>query len=125
MDGVFDQIDDLLTRVESGISLNSYAETLAQMKIDYKKSLEEPDQPQNYLLRDRMKDVLKKMDDYAKLWRIQEVDHFKFASSGDRRCYVQLSQSSSAFDIACMKEIVLSELRPIIDRSKTAHRDGW
>ena len=33
---VFDQLDNLLIRVESGISLNSFAESLAKIKIDYK-----------------------------------------------------------------------------------------
>jgi opacity protein-like surface antigen len=125
MKPVFSQIDDLVTRVESGISLNSYAESLAQMKIDYKKAVEDPSGQANYLLSDRMKEVITMLDIYAKLWRVQDIDNFKFLKSGDSSCYVQVTSSQAGYDIACMKRLVLERLKPLIDGSKTAHYDGW
>lgn len=125
MKPVFSQIDDLVTRVESGISLNTYAEALAQMKIDYKKAVEDPSAQTNYLLTDRMKEVIKLMDAYAKLWRIQDIDNYKFLKSGDSSCYVQVTQSQAGYEIACMKRLVLERLKPLIESSKTAFYDGW
>jgi hypothetical protein len=125
MGPVFDKIDDLLIRVESGISLNSFAESLAALKMEYNKALSSESNIDNPLRSDRMKEVLIKLDDYAKLWRMQDIDHFKYTSSGDNNCYVQLSRSRSGYDIACQKQNVLSELKPIIDNTKSAHYNGW
>ena len=125
MTNVFDKVDDLIIRVETGVSLNNFAETYAEMKIEYKKALSEPGRPTNYVLNDRMKEVFKLLDKYAELWKMQETDKFKYMKTGNRACYVEFSVYSSAYDISCEKGLVLSELKPLIEKSKSAHYNGW
>jgi hypothetical protein len=130
MDPVFSQIDDIVTRVESGISLNSYAESLAQIKIDYKKAGTSNDTSSNYLLSDRMKKVLAYMDEYARLWRVQDIDGKKFLAykptylTGDT-CAYYTKTFGTMYDIPCVKTVILEALKDTIGTAKTAHYDGW
>ncbi|MBJ6724947.1 hypothetical protein [Geomesophilobacter sediminis] len=127
---VFDQLDDLMTRVESGISLNSYAEALAQLKIDYKKALENPDTVDNPLRSDRMKVVLNHMDGYAKVWRIREIDGYgailrypDWAKQANQ-CVVNVN-GRVVYEISCLKAKMLDVLKEEVANAKSAHVNGW
>ena len=129
---VFDKIDDLITRIESGISLNSFAETLAQMKIDYKKAVTEPDRSYNPLASDRMKKVLEMLDDYARAWKIQEIDGYKnipvtaemLSKYSINSCMIR-TKFGDLYGVTCIKNIVLNDLKPNTDKAKSAHFNGW
>ncbi len=78
---VFDQLDNLLIRVESGISLNNFAESLAKMKIDYNRAVSDPSQVNNPLRDDRFKAILVALEDYAKVWKLQAVDGLRVTAT--------------------------------------------
>lgn len=127
---VFDQIDDILTRVESGISLNSYAESLAQLKIEYKKAASDPDAVYNPLLTDRMKKVLQYMDSYAQVWRVAEIDGYKAVRTppaiiSQNRCRVDTRYNGTFYEIDCLKSEIMLKLRDNISNAKSAHFNGW
>lgn len=133
MKDVFEHIDDLVTRVESGISLNSYAEDLAKMKIDFKNAkkhkYEQSFQQDNPLLNDRMKNVIKILDDYGTVWRVQEIDHYKYLQYPPSGYNVGLcsykSDYLSGYEVSCLKRQILNEIKPILEKSKSAHFNGW
>lgn len=132
MPSVFNEVDDLLTRVESGISLNSFAESLATMKINYKAAKSDPEQTNNPLLDDRMGDVIQRLDDYAKAWRLQEVEGYKATTLTSamaskysfRDCGINL-RNGTVYNLTCIKTVILNDLKPIVERAKSAHFNGW
>lgn len=129
IDPVFERIDDLLTRVESGVSLNSYAETLAQIKSEYKKAQTAEGTVYNPLLTDRMKEVMRHLDNYAQVWRFQEVDKFAYVAIGPKLSeYSQAKSCPSSkfgYSIPCIKKVITDELSDIIGKAKSAHTNGW
>lgn len=130
MEPVFKQIDDIIIRVESGISLNSYAESLAQIKIDYKKADESGSAVQNPLLSDRMKNVLMYMDDYARAWRWQEIDGKRVVQRQPTYIQNTICRASTRdygviYEIPCVKNEILSTIKNTIGTAKSAHYDGW
>lgn len=129
IDPVFERIDDLLTRVESGVSLNSYAETLAQIKSEYKKAQSDESSVYNPLLTDRMKEVMRHLDNYAQVWRMQEVDGYKMVAIGPKLSeYSQVRSCPSnklGYSIPCIKKVISDELNDIIGKAKSAHTNGW
>ncbi|PWT78611.1 MAG: hypothetical protein C5B59_01460 [Bacteroidetes bacterium] len=132
MTPVFEKIDDLVIRIDSGISLNSFAESFAELKIEYKKVKNNPEQINNPLLDDRMKFVIETLDDYARVWKGQEVEGFKFVPQGAPllsrhsvgHCRVDF-RSGVAYGIPCVKVAILDELRPLLEKAKSAHYNGW
>lgn len=126
---VLEHLDDLVIRVETGIALNTYAEDLAQMKINYKKAAADPSQQDNPLLSSRMKEVMKRLDDYAKTWKWHDVDEKKFIAVrpdyvSDRACTVRIG-NGTYYELVCLKGKILEQAKDSIARARTAHFDGW
>lgn len=133
IDPVFERIDDLLTRVESGVSLNSYAETLAQIKSEYKKAQTAEGTAYNPLLTDRMKLALHHLDNYAYVWKGQEIEGYRYipyytkmlseysAASG---C-AESTRTGTVYSISCVKKIIFAELADTVGKAKSAHTNGW
>lgn len=133
MGPVFTQIDDLLTRVESGISLNSYAESLAELKAIYKKTVNGDLQAQNPLFADRMKSVMTMLDDYAYVWRGQENEYFRYVSY-DNHIFTSYPEAKSCaksenftfvYPISCVKGKVMEQLYEKLNKAKSALYNGW
>jgi hypothetical protein len=133
MNPVFERIDELITRIESGISLNSYAETLAQLKVDYKKAQSDGTRVDNPLLSSRMKAVMTILDDYAYVWRGQENEGYKFLPQNadvlsrhpDILKCAETIDYKIVYPIPCAKRVILDELNSKLERAKCAHVNGW
>jgi hypothetical protein len=132
---IFDQLEELITRVESGISLNTFAKTYSKWKIDYKNIILDPSQDdpsQDNLLRDdRMKDVFDILDVYVDVWKAQEQEHRKYltyipryAKDGANTCII-LDRDIVIYSIACIKDIILTSLKQKVVSAKSAHINGW
>jgi len=129
---VFDQLDNLLIRVESGISLNSFAESLAKIKIDYNRAASDPSQVNNPLRDDRFKAILVALEDDAKVWKVQAVDGLRVTatmppSAGDANgCAVNNKRGASlGYSIPCVKDAIFSNLKQMVEPAKSAHLNGW
>lgn len=133
MSPVFDKINDLVTRVESGISLNSYAESLAELKIVLKKSTNSDVPTNNPLFAERMNSVMTILDDYAFVWRGQENESFRyvsqdnyiFSSYPEVKACAQSQSFTIVYPISCVKQRVLERLYDNLDKAKSAHYNGW
>ena len=129
MKEVFKSIDNIIIRVKSGVSLNSYAESLANIKIAQRDSEEIEAVSRNYVLRDKMKEVIALMDEYAAVWKTQETDRYKYVERfsgphGDG-CFVRLSEYTAGYSLSCIKNNILNELAPLVVATKSAHYNGW
>jgi hypothetical protein len=129
---VFDQLDNLLIRVDSGISLNNFAESLAKMKIDYNRAVSDPSQVNNPLRDDRFKAILFALEDYAKVWKLQAVDGLRVTptipqSAGDANgCAVNNKRGVClGYSIPCVKDAIFSNLKQMVEPAKSAHINGW
>ena len=133
MSTVFEKIDDLLIKVDSGISLNTFAESYSELKIDYKHAKEDPNRTDNPLLNDRMKNILLQLEDYKNLWKVEETDKYRFVSTNHKffktydlsQCYFFDSLHGSVYEIACSKKIIFDDLKPKVEKAKSAHFNGW
>lgn len=134
VDSIFERLDELMIRVESGISLNSYAESLAELKIAYKKAAQSNSYINNPLLSDRMKPVLKALDDYAVVWSI-------FANDGEKNtrqipidilvrykvqgCFKQNREETISYNVGCIKSFIYDDMTSKLASARSAHENGW
>lgn len=129
----FDQVEDLLIRIDSGISLNSFAETIADMKIKSKNAQKNTGGFDNLLLRDRIKEFSQLLDDYNRIWKYQETDKFKFMGPNDPiigryqtgGCQITTLTVDIKYDISCIKNVIFNEMKPKAEKAKSAHFNGW
>lgn len=133
---VFDQIDELLTRVECGVSLNSYAETLAKIKSDHKKAQDNPESIYNPLLTASMKSVMQILDDYAYIWRGQENEKKEYITgrlatqisseySEIKKYRIWIQNVGDVYPMTDVKREILNELYVKLDKAKSASFNGW
>ena len=128
---VFEKIDETLDRVESGVSLNSYAESLAELKIEYRKARDHEKVTGNLLFTDRMKKVLNIMDEYSTVWKAQETDRFQYmryppqSARNMQNCLAAVNRTQTAYDIPCIKAGIMETLREVLVSTRSAHYNGW
>lgn len=130
---IFEQIEDLLNRVDSGVSLNSFAETHAGIKTNYRKIQKDPICENNPLLRDRIKEVVSSLDDYVKVWKIYETEGYKLTGNDHNifskypvaGCETDAQAYDKTYTIACVKQVIFDGLKPKIEKAKSAHFNGW
>lgn len=128
-----DKLEEITTRIELGISLNSFAENIAAIRTQYRKVNNDGLRGQNPLLDDNLKEVLEALEDYAKVWKVQEVEGYKFIEGTGgyytkypgvynlRRC----DKYACSVAVAGIKECIFDVIKEKLNKAKSLHKNGW
>ncbi|NVN97433.1 hypothetical protein HXX01_04385 [Candidatus Nomurabacteria bacterium] len=128
-----EKLEDISTRIEMGISLNTLAESISAIKFQYRKVDTDGLRGQNPLLDDNLKEVLEALEDYAKVWKVQEVEGYKFIEGTGgyytkypgvynlRRC----DKYGCNVAVAGIKECIFDVIKEKLNKAKSLHKNGW